>query len=86
MKTFELSVSTPDGTVFEGQASGLSVRGLQGDLAILPGHIPLVTALKPCDAVITLPDGKEKRGHVEGGILTVGEEKTILLTGSVNWA
>ncbi|MBQ1895051.1 MAG: F0F1 ATP synthase subunit epsilon [Clostridiales bacterium] len=86
MKTFDLSISSPDGTMFEGQAASLSVRGIQGDLAVLPGHIPFVTALKPCDAVIVLPDGKSKTGRIEGGILTVGQEKTTLLTGSIQWS
>ena len=86
MKSYNLTVSSPDGKLFEGEAVCLSVRGLQGDLAVMAGHIPFVTALKACEMVIDLPDETDKRGKIEGGSLTVGEDKVTLLTGSVIWS
>ena len=85
MKSYNLIVSTPDGNVFEAQASMLTLRGSEGELAILAGHIPFITAVKPCECVIVLPDDSEKTAQIGGGILTVTNEKTTLLSSSFSW-
>ncbi len=85
MKSYNLVVSTPDGNVFEGDASMLTLRGSEGELAILAGHIPFITAVKPCECVIVLPDDSEKTAQIGGGILTVTGEKTTLLSSSFSW-
>lgn len=85
MNSFPLLISTPNGEIFRGEAVNLSLRGQLGDLAIMAGHIPFVTSVKPCDCRIELPDGTEKTGHTDGGLLTVGKELTTLLSGSFEW-
>ena len=85
MKAFALKISTPVGDVFSGDVLFVSVRGAEGDLAVMAGHIPFVSPIKPCDCKITLEDGTEKLGHTDGGILTVSAEKTVILTGSFAW-
>lgn len=82
MNTFKLTVSSPDGNRFEGEAVSLTLRGTEGELAVMAGHIPFVTTVKPCDCRIELPDGEEKIGHTDGGILTVSENGVTLLSGS----
>ena len=82
MNTFKLIISSPDGNVFDGEVSMLTIRGTEGELAIMAGHIPFVTSVMPCDCNLTLPDGSEKSGHIEGGILTVSKSSVILLSGS----
>ena len=82
MKTYSLTVSTPDGDAFRGEVICLSLRGAAGDLAVLAGHVPFVTSAIPCTAVITLPSEEEIAARIEGGLLTVGKEGTVLLTGS----
>ena len=85
MKTYQLVISTPVGNPFSGEVIGLSVRGVEGDLAVLANHVPFITTLKPCQCKITLPDETEKIGQVEGGLLTVGNEKVTLLSDSFAW-
>ena len=85
MKAFALKISTPEGDVFSGEVLSVSVRGAEGDLAVMAGHIPFVSPIKPCDCKITLEDGTEKIGHTDGGILTVSAEKTVILTCSFAW-
>ena len=63
MKSFRLTISSPDGNCFDGDAVFLSLRGSEGDLAVMAGHIPFIS----------------------GGLLTVSEEKTTLLSGSFSW-
>lgn len=79
MNTYRLIISTPDGNVFDDQAQVLIVRGTEGELAILAGHIPFITAVKECKCKIVMPDDSEKTAQIGGGILTVQSEKTTLL-------
>ena len=85
MNSFKLKISTPDGNVFEGEALKLDVRGLLGDLAVMAGHVPFVTALKPCDCRILLPDDSERVGSVDGGLLSVGASEVTLLASTYKW-
>ena len=82
MKTFRLTISSPDGNVFVGDAVQLVVRGVEGELAVLAGHIPFITSLKAGECRIELPDGEEKTAFSDGGILTVGSDSVVLLSGS----
>lgn len=45
-KTFDLSVVTPDGAVFEGEANMIIVPGDAGEIGVLPRHAPLVAMLR----------------------------------------
>lgn len=85
MRTFLLILSSPDGDLFRGDAVKLSLRGAEGDLAVLAGHIPFITAVKPCDCRIELESGDTKIGHTDGGVLTVSAESVTLLSGSFVW-
>ncbi len=85
MNVFKLKISTPDGNMFAGEAVKLDVRGIEGELAVMAGHIPFMTALKPCDCKILLPDGDERIGTAEGGLLNVGSEEVVLLSSGFKW-
>ena len=86
MKTFLLKLASPEGDLFSGEVTKLSVRGTEGELAVMAGHIPFVTAVKSCDCRIEFEDGEERIGHTDGGILTVSDEKTVFLSGSFEWS
>jgi len=82
MNTFKLTVSTPDGDRFKGEAEALFVRGSEGDLAVLADHAPLVTAVKECRCRIITEDD-ETEADIKGGLLSVSAGgNTVLLTTS----
>ncbi len=85
MNTFPLIISSPDGDLFRGDVEKLILRGTEGDLAVMAGHVPFVTAVKAGCCVLEDAEGKRKAGRVEEGLLTVGKEKTTLLTSLVAW-
>ncbi|MBQ9121376.1 MAG: F0F1 ATP synthase subunit epsilon [Clostridia bacterium] len=85
MSAFSLVVSTPNGDVFRGEATVLSVRGVEGELAVMAHHVPFVTAIKAGSCKIELEDETVKLGHTDGGILTVAKDKVTLLAGSFTW-
>ena len=82
MNTFKLTVSSPDGNKFQGEAIKLDVRGTEGELAIMAGHIPFVTSLVEAPVTIILDDDTERKAFAKGGLLTVGANEVTLLSGS----
>lgn len=85
MKTFTLKISSPEGDLFCGEAVKLSLRASEGDLAVMAGHIPFISSVKPCDCKIELEDGSERVGTTDGGLLNVELDKVMLLSGSFRW-
>ncbi len=82
MNTFKLTVSSPDGNKFEGDVVKLDVRGVEGELAVMAGHIPFVTSIIKAPCTIWFEDGSKKEATAEGGLLTVGTNAVTLLSGS----
>ena len=85
MKEFWLNITTPDGPRFDGMVVRLSARAVDGDIGILADHIPLVTALKPGECRVQLPDGTTRTADISGGLLTVTKKKVHLLSASCAW-
>ena len=87
MRTFSLTVSSPTGHVFRGEAVLLTLRGAEGELAVMAGHVPFMTTVVPGRCKIELEDGTERFGTTNGGLLTVASNNTVtLLSGSFQWS
>ncbi|MFA5004753.1 MAG: F0F1 ATP synthase subunit epsilon [Candidatus Omnitrophota bacterium] len=79
-KLFRLSIYTPYKTVFEGEASMLSVPGSTGYLQVLSGHAPIVVNLTK--GRVTYRDRLDKTVSfdIEGkGVLEVLKNNATLL-------
>ena len=85
MRTYPLLISSPDGDLYRGGAQMLIVRGTEGDLAVMAGHVPFVTAVKKGRCVVETEDGTRREGLIEAGLLSVDREKTTVLTSAVHW-
>lgn len=85
MNTFKLIVSSPDGNIFEGDVIKFDVRGVEGELGIMAGHIPFVTSLVDGDCSVWFDDDTIKKAHTKGGLLTVDTDKVTLLSGSFSF-
>lgn len=81
MNTFKFIVSTPDGNLYEGDVVSVFLRGAEGDLAIMAGHTPFVTSVKPCDCRIDGADSEKKVISVERGLLSVTNQDVTLMSG-----
>jgi F-type H+-transporting ATPase subunit epsilon len=46
VRTFDLSLVTPDGAAYEGEAEMLIVPGVSGEIGVLARHAPLVAMLR----------------------------------------
>ena len=84
MNVFQLQIITPEGVCFDGNAVQLSVRAAEGELAIMAGHIPLVTTLSPGECRVYTEDGV-RHGSCTGGMLSCTKECTRLFSTDFHW-
>ena len=85
MNSFSLTIVTPDGLLFEGQAEELVVRTTSGDLGILAGHINCVAPLGMGLATVVV-DGKMRHGACIGGMVSVINGAVSLVPTTFEWA
>jgi F-type H+-transporting ATPase subunit epsilon len=87
MNTFRLIIASPDGNMFEGQVYMLTVRGTEGELAVMAGHVPFITTVVACKVKIELPEEEadDQVGFTEGGLLSVSRDTVTLLSSSFRW-
>ncbi len=82
MNTFKLTVASPDGNKFCGDIVKLDVRGTEGELAIMAGHIQFTTSVVNAPCAVWIDEDTKKTATVDGGLLTVGADSVTLLSGS----
>jgi F-type H+-transporting ATPase subunit epsilon len=70
MGSLEVHVVTPEREVWTGEASALIARTVEGDVGILPGHVPFLAALDIGALYIDAPGGRVGAA-VDGGFLHV---------------
>lgn len=85
MNTFSLTIVTPDGLRYEGQAEELIVRAVSGDMGILAGHINCVAPLGMGMATVKI-DGEKRFGACIGGMVTVLDGSVKLVPTTFEWA
>lgn len=68
--TILVDVVSAQEKIFSGEAEFVALPGEQGELGILPGHVPFITRIRP-GAVRIKVDGREELIFVAGGILEV---------------
>jgi F-type H+-transporting ATPase subunit epsilon len=78
VRTFDLSVVTPDGAAFEGEAEMVIVPGAAGEIGVLARHAPLVAMLKAGE--IRVKAGNDWESFAAGpGYFKVQQDRAIAL-------
>lgn len=81
LKTLTVSVVTPDGPVLEDTYDMVSCVAENGELGILPGHVPLVAPLT-ISAIRLKRENSTDQIAVNGGFLEVRPDKVTILAQS----
>lgn len=81
MKTLTVSVVTPDGPVLEDEFEMVSCKAENGELGILPRHIPLVAPLT-ISAVRLKRNNDVMKLAINGGFVEVRPDKVTILAQS----
>jgi F-type H+-transporting ATPase subunit epsilon len=76
--TFNFELVTPERLVFSGEASQVVVPGAEGDFAVLVGHAPFISTLRPGILEVTLPQGRQ-RLLVKKGVAEADPERLTVL-------
>lgn len=84
MSTMRLDIVTPDATVFSDEVTFILAKGVEGDLGILPQHMPLVTLLKDGPVTIKQED-REQVVHLRGAFLEVRKDRVTILAEAAEW-
>jgi F-type H+-transporting ATPase subunit epsilon len=82
VSTFLLEIVTPERKVYAEEANMLIVKGVEGELGILPNHIPLVTPLKIAPITVKKQGAKDVLIAVNGGFMEVRKDKVVILAES----
>ncbi|MBD5801393.1 MAG: F-type H+-transporting ATPase subunit epsilon [Azoarcus sp.] len=70
--TVHVDIVSAEEQIFSGLAEFVALPGEAGELGILPGHMPLMTRIKPGAVRVKVPDqAEEELVFVAGGILEV---------------
>ncbi len=70
-----VDVVAADRRVWEGKALSVILRTVDGDIGILPNHEPVLGLLVPGAAEILTTDGKREVVAVDGGFITVADNR-----------
>jgi F-type H+-transporting ATPase subunit epsilon len=71
MANFHFDLVSPEKLLFAGDVAQVDLPGSEGDLGVLAGHAPLVTALRP-GILVARGEGGDLRVVVNGGFAEVG--------------
>ncbi len=80
MSSIQVDVVSAEESIFSGPARFVALPGEAGELGILPGHVPLITRIKPGAVRIEKADGSEEFVFVAGGILEVQPHHITVLS------
>lgn len=82
----DFKVVTPLGEHLHKDVKSISVKTVEGQMVLLPHHMPIVAALVPCR--LALKDGHDKMEDyaISGGFLHFDNDKCLLLSDAIEGA
>lgn len=78
MATFNLEIITPTELVLKQEANFVKLKTIEGNMGILPGHAPFVSALVTGELKIKF-ENQEEFYFISGGFLEISNNKVIIL-------
>ena len=81
---FQLRVITPDRVFYEGSVEMVEFRTTEGEIGILPGHIPMTVIVSPGILCIHEEEG-EKEAALHAGFAEILPEGVTILAEIVEW-
>jgi len=85
LSSLQVELVAADRRVWEGEASLVIARTLEGELGVMPGHTPLLGVLAVGQVRITTASGVIAV-DVDGGFMSVDHDRVTLVTESADVA
>ena len=86
MSTFHLTISTPDGLLFDGEVQRVRAGMIDGDVWLLAHHENYVSAVGAGEAALVTADGQTRTAACIGGMLTMIDNEATLIATTFEWA
>ena len=83
--SFELKIITPDRVFYEGTIDMLEMNTTEGEIGVLPGHIPMTVIIKPGVAKIYETNGETKEAAIHAGFVEILPDKVTVLAEIAEW-
>jgi len=78
-ETLDLEIVTPSGVALKRDVNEVTAPSVAGEFGVLPGHVPLLAALRP--GIVTYRSGgEEMKVAVANGFAQIVNDKALLLT------
>jgi F-type H+-transporting ATPase subunit epsilon len=81
-----LSVVTPEGQAYSGEAESVVLPGSEGEFGVLAGHEPFLTALRIGTMTVRKPGGEELHAAVSQGFAEVHDDQVSVMVGTCEFA
>ncbi len=78
-KIINFEIVTPERVVLKEEVAQVTVPTKQGEITVLPNHIPLVAGLMPGVIEVVKGDGTREVMSVSGGFIEVLKDKVVIL-------
>ena len=83
--TFHLKITSPDRVFFEGEVTMVEINTTEGQIGVLPNHIPLTSVLAPGACYLYVPDGDPKVCAIHGGFFEILQDSMTILAEVCEW-
>lgn len=77
--SLEVEIVAADHFVWSGSASMVKARTSDGEIGILPGHVPVLAILAAGDLVIQPVEGTRMEVQVDGGFFSVDSDRVVIV-------
>lgn len=81
---FKLRIVTPERVFYEGDVEMVEFNTTEGQIGVLPGHIPLTVIVKPGILTITEAEGR-KEAALHAGFAAIMPDGITILAEIVEW-
>jgi F-type H+-transporting ATPase subunit epsilon len=77
--TIKLEIVTPDGVVSQDDVDMVTLPGVDGQIGILPQHVPLMTQMVPGEMIVR-KNGQDRSLAVGEGLVEITGDRVAILT------
>ena len=80
-KNFNLEIISPEKIILSEKVNSVTMPSFEGEMTILPDHIPLITFLRP--GIVRIEGSKEGEYFVEEGTVEFSNNTLIILSSTI---
>ncbi len=81
---FTLRIITPDRLFYEGAVKMVEFNTMEGEIGVLPGHVPMTVIVKPGVLTITEADDA-KEAALHAGFAEILQDKVTIMAEIIEW-